>query len=96
MQDQLDGGISILMHCAGSEAPEPHSPERFTIELYITPREYHETPRRIGGDLSALVQAFSEEFAIPHLQHFSEHCRIEGIIPPQHCKSILFGCSYTI
>ncbi|KAG2112804.1 hypothetical protein BD769DRAFT_1320161, partial [Suillus cothurnatus] len=54
MQDRLDGGISILMHCAGSEAPEPHSPEQFTIELYITPCEYHETPRRIGGDLSAL------------------------------------------
>ncbi|KAG2033053.1 hypothetical protein BDR03DRAFT_1014708 [Suillus americanus] len=84
MQDCLDGGISILMRCAGSEASEALSPEHFTIDLYITPWEYHETPEHIGGDLSAFVQAFSEEFVIPHLQHFSESCCIEGIVPPQH------------
>ncbi|KAG1835967.1 hypothetical protein DFJ58DRAFT_735336 [Suillus subalutaceus] len=84
MQDRLDGGISILMHCAGSEAPETLSPEYFTIDLYITPREYREMPEHLGGDLSALVQAFSEEFVVPHLQCFAECCRIEGIIPPRH------------
>ena len=90
MQDRLDGGISILMHCAGSEASETLSPEHFTVDLYITPREYHEAPEQIGGDLSALVQAFSEEFVIPHLRRYAEHCRIKGIIPPRHCKSIFY------
>lgn len=93
MQDRLDGGISILMRCAGSEASEMLSPEHFTVDLYITPREHRETPERIGGDLSALVQAFSEEFVIPHLQRYAERCRIEGIIPPRHCESPLFPCS---
>ncbi|KAG0708286.1 hypothetical protein DFH29DRAFT_774834, partial [Suillus ampliporus] len=60
MQDRLDGGISILMRCAGSEAPESHSPEQFTIDLYIMPRKYREVPEHIGGDVSALVQAFGE------------------------------------
>jgi hypothetical protein len=96
MQDRLDGGISILMRCPGSEAPESHSPEQFTIDLYITPREYREVPERIGGDVSALVQAFGEEFVIPHLQRFSQRCRIEGIIPPRHCKSFLSRCSHVI
>ncbi|KAG1864582.1 hypothetical protein C8R48DRAFT_601909, partial [Suillus tomentosus] len=55
MQDRLDGGISILMRCTGSEASESHSPEQFTIDLYITPHKYHEMPERIGGDVSALA-----------------------------------------
>ncbi|KAG1871414.1 hypothetical protein F4604DRAFT_1681536 [Suillus subluteus] len=84
MQDRLDGGISILIHCTGSEAPETLSPEHFTIDLYIMPHEYHEMPEHLGGDLSALVQAFSEEFIVPHLQRFAEHYRIEGIIPLWH------------
>lgn len=91
MQDRLDGGIPILMRCPGSEAPESHSPEQFTIDLYITPRKYHEVPERIGGDVSALVQAFGEEFAA-----FSQCCHIEGIIPPRHCKSFLSRCSHVI
>ncbi|KAG2112372.1 uncharacterized protein F5147DRAFT_572524, partial [Suillus discolor] len=68
MQDRLDGRISIIMHCAGSEAPGALSPEHFTIDLYIMPHKYHEVPERIGGDLSTLVQAFSEKFVVPHLQ----------------------------
>jgi hypothetical protein len=91
MQDRLDGGISIIMRCAGSEAPATLSPEHFTVDLYVTPCEHRETPECIGGDLMVLVQAFSEEFVVPHLQRFTEHCRIEGIIPPRHCKSILSG-----
>ncbi|KAG1758476.1 hypothetical protein EDD22DRAFT_745858, partial [Suillus occidentalis] len=54
MQDCLDDGISIFMHCAGSEAPEMLSPEHFTVDLYITPHEYREMPDHLGGDLSAL------------------------------------------
>ncbi|KAG2052117.1 hypothetical protein BDR06DRAFT_888520 [Suillus hirtellus] len=37
MQDRLDGGISILMYCAGSGASGTLSLEHFTINLYITP-----------------------------------------------------------
>ncbi|KAG2155232.1 uncharacterized protein EDB93DRAFT_1101805 [Suillus bovinus] len=28
--------------------------------------------------------AFGEEFAVPHLQHFTERCHIEGVVPPHH------------
>ncbi|KAG2112042.1 uncharacterized protein F5147DRAFT_651147 [Suillus discolor] len=59
MQDCLDGGISILMHCAGSEASETLSLEHFIVDLYITSWEYCETPEHIGEDSSALVQAFN-------------------------------------
>ncbi|KAG1767512.1 hypothetical protein EDD22DRAFT_773112 [Suillus occidentalis] len=50
MQDHLDGGISVLIQCAGSEATT--SPENLPINLYITPRKLQETPERIGGDLA--------------------------------------------
>ncbi|KAG1899706.1 uncharacterized protein F5891DRAFT_934359, partial [Suillus fuscotomentosus] len=50
MQDRLDGGISVLIQCAGSEAVS--SPENLPVDLYITPRELQETPERIGGDLA--------------------------------------------
>ena len=37
-----------------------------------------------------LVQAFSQEFALPHLQHFAERCKIESIKAPKpRCKSML-------
>ncbi|KAG1735570.1 uncharacterized protein EDB91DRAFT_1083658 [Suillus paluster] len=41
-----------------------------------------------GGDLSSnffsLSLHFGEEFAILHLQHFTECCHIESVVPPQH------------
>ncbi|KAG1834476.1 hypothetical protein EV424DRAFT_1341295 [Suillus variegatus] len=54
MQDHLDGGISVLIQCAGSEAVA--SPENLPVDLYITPHELQETPERIGGDLAVWVQ----------------------------------------
>ncbi|KAG1749167.1 uncharacterized protein EDB91DRAFT_1011812, partial [Suillus paluster] len=61
MQDHLDGGISLLICCPGSEATPALLPEHLSLDLYITLRELHETPERIGGDISVLVQAFAEE-----------------------------------
>ncbi|KAI5989960.1 hypothetical protein EDD15DRAFT_2134850, partial [Pisolithus albus] len=37
MQDRLDGGISILIRCPGTEIPT--STEELTVDIYITPRE---------------------------------------------------------
>ncbi|KIK35331.1 hypothetical protein CY34DRAFT_96298 [Suillus luteus UH-Slu-Lm8-n1] len=79
-QDRLDGGISLLIRCPGSEATATLLPEHISLDLYITPRELRETPERLGGDVSVLAQAFGEEFAIPHLQR----CQIEGVVPPRH------------
>lgn len=94
MQDRLDGGISLIIRCPGSKGTLTLSPEHLSLDLYITPRELHASPDRIGGDISVLVQAFAEEFAIPHLQRFTERCRIEGIVPPFHCKSApSFSCT---
>ncbi|KAG2151062.1 uncharacterized protein EDB93DRAFT_1083700 [Suillus bovinus] len=87
MQDRLDGRISLVIRCPGSEATPTLSPEHLSLDLYITPRELCESPDRIGGDISVMVQAFEEEFAVPHLRHFTERCHIEGVVPPHHCKS---------
>ncbi|KAG2065462.1 hypothetical protein BDR04DRAFT_1032701 [Suillus decipiens] len=91
MQDHLNGGISLLIHCPASEATTALSPEHIFLDLYIMPCKLHETLECLGGDVSVLVQAFGEEFAIPHLQHFMQHCHIEGIVPLCHCKSV-FPC----
>ncbi|KAG1752342.1 uncharacterized protein EDB91DRAFT_1243121 [Suillus paluster] len=58
------------------------SPEKIPLELYITPRELQEVPLQIGGDVAVLVQAFTQEFAMPHLQRFAKHCVIENVKPP--------------
>jgi hypothetical protein len=87
MQDRLDGGISLLIRCPGSQATDTLSAEHVAVDLYITPRELQEVPLRIGGDVSMLVQAFCEEFAVPHLHRFMERCHVEGIQPPNHCQS---------
>ncbi|OJA17339.1 hypothetical protein AZE42_11432, partial [Rhizopogon vesiculosus] len=87
MQDQLDGGISLLVCCPGFKAGRSLSPEQVAVDLYITPRELHENSARIGGDVAVLVQAFCEEFVIPHMQHFNERCRIENVEPPHRYKA---------
>jgi len=89
MQDRLDGGISLMVHCPGFKAGRSLSPEQGAVDLYITPRELHENSARIGGDVAVLVQAFCEEFVIPHMQRFNERCRIENMEPPRRCEFIL-------
>ncbi|KAJ8584815.1 hypothetical protein M405DRAFT_844923 [Rhizopogon salebrosus TDB-379] len=48
IQDRLDGGISLLIQCAGSEAVPTTSPEEALLDLYITPCELQGMPH--GGD----------------------------------------------
>ncbi|KAG1778325.1 hypothetical protein EV702DRAFT_1196329 [Suillus placidus] len=83
-QDRLDGGLSLLVRCPGSQIADTISPDRVAVDLYITPRELHEASEQIGGDVSVLVQAFCEEFAVPHLKRFMECCRKEDITAPHH------------
>jgi hypothetical protein len=90
MQDCIDGGITLLVQCPGSEVSSTISPEELALDIYITPCELQETPQHIGGDVAALVQAFTAEFALPHLQRFLKRCAIENIKPPKRCKSIEF------
>ncbi|KAG1731983.1 uncharacterized protein EDB91DRAFT_1251921 [Suillus paluster] len=87
MQDCLDGGISLLIRCPGSQARDSLTPEQIAVDVYVTPRELHEYPEQIGGDVSLFVQGFCEQIAKNHLQHFTERCRIEGIQPPHRCGS---------
>jgi hypothetical protein len=86
MQDRLDGGISIVIRCPGFKANTTPSPEEVALDLYVTPRELQESPARIGGDVSVLVQAFCEEFVVPHMERFMKRCQIEGIEAPHRCK----------
>ncbi|KAG1797184.1 hypothetical protein EV424DRAFT_1293183, partial [Suillus variegatus] len=53
-QDRLDGGISLLFRCPGFKAGTALSPEDITVDLYVTPREAHESSERIGGDIAVL------------------------------------------
>ncbi|KAG1786178.1 hypothetical protein EV424DRAFT_1551492 [Suillus variegatus] len=84
----LNGRISLVICCPGSQATPTLSPEHLSLDLYITPHELCKSPDRIGGDISVFVQAFGEEFAIPHLQHFTECCCIEGVVPPHHSSQV--------
>ncbi|KAG1839895.1 hypothetical protein DFJ58DRAFT_627618, partial [Suillus subalutaceus] len=53
-QDHLDSGFSLLIHCPGSHIKGTISPECVAVDLYVTPRELHETSEQIGGDVSVL------------------------------------------
>ncbi|KIK13750.1 hypothetical protein PISMIDRAFT_118264 [Pisolithus microcarpus 441] len=86
LQDHLDGGLSVLVRCPGSDTI---SAEELAVDVYITPCEILEN-ECIHGDSAMLVQAFCQEFAVPHLQCFMEWCKIESIRAPKPCcKSIL-------
>ncbi|KAF8834719.1 hypothetical protein BDN67DRAFT_1016222 [Paxillus ammoniavirescens] len=63
MQDCLDGGISILIRCPGSEASQDLTPEKITVDLYVTPRELVRN-ERISGDMAVLGQAFCQDHKI--------------------------------
>ncbi|KIM61371.1 hypothetical protein SCLCIDRAFT_122161, partial [Scleroderma citrinum Foug A] len=87
MQDRLDGRISFLIHCPGKEVSETLKPEQVSVDLYITPHELQETSEWIGGDIAVMVQAFCQEFTVPHLHHFMQRCCKEGISTPKlRCK----------
>ncbi|KAF9234798.1 hypothetical protein BU15DRAFT_78718 [Melanogaster broomeanus] len=85
MQDQLDGGISVLIWCPSTPVPSTLTPEEVSVDLYITPHELQsEDSMRIKGDVATLVQAFCEEFAVPHLHRFTERCCMEAVDPLIH------------
>ncbi|KAG1727457.1 uncharacterized protein EDB91DRAFT_1086401 [Suillus paluster] len=90
MQDHLDGGILIVIHCPGFKANTTPSPEEVALNLYVTPCELQESPTQIGGDVATLVQAFCEEFVVPHMEHFMKHCQIKGIEAPHHSSCHTF------
>ncbi|KAI6011573.1 hypothetical protein BKA83DRAFT_4037075, partial [Pisolithus microcarpus] len=54
MQDRLDGGITLLLHCAGVKSTSAQTADEVTVDLYVTPREFRETPERIRGDVAVL------------------------------------------
>jgi len=39
MQDHLDGGISLLLRCPGSDCPANLTADKVTVDVYITPCE---------------------------------------------------------
>ncbi|KAG1862693.1 hypothetical protein F4604DRAFT_1683833 [Suillus subluteus] len=79
-KELCEGGAARHIRC-GSDAI---SLEKIALDLYITPRELHETSQQIGGDVAVLVQAFAQEFTIPHLQRFTKHCAIEKTQVPKY------------
>ncbi|KIK21242.1 hypothetical protein PISMIDRAFT_104345 [Pisolithus microcarpus 441] len=92
LQDRLDGGLSVLIRCPGSDSPV--AAEKLSVDVYITPHEVLGN-ERVSGDSAMLVQAFCQEFAIPHLRRFTERCKIESIrVPKPRCKSTRISLSF--
>ncbi|KAF8123535.1 hypothetical protein EV363DRAFT_1403791 [Boletus edulis] len=90
MQDRLDGGISLLIRCPGTgEEPAGLTADKVTVDVYITPRELVGN-ERVSGDTAMLVQAFCQEFAVPHLRRFIERCAVESVKPPRQRQPISF------
>ena len=89
MQDRLDSGISLLIRCPGSEPPSNLAAEKITLDIYVTPCELVRN-KCVSDDTTMLIQAFSQEFVLPHLQRFAEQCKIDSVKAPKpHCKSML-------
>ncbi|KAG2112651.1 uncharacterized protein F5147DRAFT_650807 [Suillus discolor] len=91
LQDRLDGGISLIIRCAGGKATPNISPEQIPIDIYITPHELQETPQRIGEDVTVLVQAFVQEFAVPHLKCFAVRCIVKNMKPSRNSHISING-----
>ncbi|KIM50938.1 hypothetical protein SCLCIDRAFT_33882 [Scleroderma citrinum Foug A] len=82
LQDRLDGRISLFIRCPGSEPLSNLAAEKITLDIYVTPHKLV-CNECVSGDTAMLVQAFSQEFALPHLQCFAEQCKIESIKAPK-------------
>ena len=63
MQDCLDGGILLLIRCPGFEISPNLAAEKLTVDAYITSWELVQN-KHIDGDITMLVQAFCQEFAV--------------------------------
>jgi len=37
MQDRLDGGITLLLRCAGVKSAPMQTVDKVTVDLYVTP-----------------------------------------------------------
>ena len=72
----------LLLRCPGSNPPLNRAAEKISVDIYVTPRELVRN-ERVSGDTAMLVQAFCQEFALPHLEHFTERCQIESIRAPK-------------
>ncbi|KAF8452804.1 hypothetical protein L210DRAFT_962285 [Boletus edulis BED1] len=79
-------GISILIRCPGYDLRPKLTVEKIAVDVYITPHELSWN-ERVNGDTAMLVQAFCEEFAIPHMSRFVERCNVESLESPLKSQS---------
>ena len=95
MQDHLDGGITLLIRCPGSDIPSNLAAENITVDLYITPRELVGN-ECVSGNTAMIVQAFCREFALPHLQRFTERCKVESIMCPKSRREFVLDWRFVL
>ena len=97
MQDHLDGGISVLIQCPGTQASSTLTPDKIAVDLYIMLRELHAEQEQLSGEVTVMVQAFTYEFAIPHIHCFTERCHLEAVKPFIHrCAFIFLQETFTL
>ena len=90
MQDRLDGGLSIILRCPGFKSSDTLTPNKITVDVYITPRKLIRS-ERVSGDTAMLIQAFCEEFIVPYIERFTERCKVESVQPPGPCGELHVG-----
>ncbi|OAX32641.1 hypothetical protein K503DRAFT_701726, partial [Rhizopogon vinicolor AM-OR11-026] len=80
VQDRLDGGLSLLIRCPGFKADTTPPPEEVAVDLYVTPRELHESTARIGGDVAVLLTDVYHHCAGAAINHQQRVAEVRALI----------------
>ncbi|TFK59790.1 hypothetical protein BDN72DRAFT_905543 [Pluteus cervinus] len=79
--DRIDGGITIIMRCAGSAGIVDVAD--VSLDTYITPLARDTGGERASRSIAEIFQKFGEELVVPHLADFVRRCGFENVIPPR-------------
>jgi hypothetical protein len=79
MQDRIDGRISLLLRFPGYASNKKLCPEDITVDVYFTPHKLAEGGDQLKSDLSIMVQGFGQDFVLPHLLCYEQHCQVEKV-----------------
>jgi hypothetical protein len=93
MQDRLNGGISIILRCPGFKLSNTLTPDKITVDVYVTPRELIQS-ERVSGAMGMLVQAFCEDFIVPYMECFTKRCKVESVQAPGPRGELHYMCLY--
>ncbi|KAH7902800.1 hypothetical protein BJ138DRAFT_967103, partial [Hygrophoropsis aurantiaca] len=56
VQDRLDGGMTVMVHCPGAEATPNIPAEDIALDVYVSPRELNQSPEKVGEITVAIIR----------------------------------------